>query len=245
MPAQSDARLSDREQDALVSRFQVLFSSEPDRVVRSGVRERCAAIVVPSDLALKYPKDVVLYDYPAMIAPDVVSSTVRKRVFELPESTPEVAPYPHGIAHDGTQRFVSRNHPPADFSATVSEGPEQVYIANVLKHKEPKSADLDRIQYSPPTCGCLAHRQYGKQGQEYLCPRRVLRDRAGPAIRRCALRARNSGNGKLHDNATILSVKTIAEQGIEVLGSAPGRAVHTGLRKRNFPRHRGHPRTPA
>ncbi|KAH8113207.1 Piwi-domain-containing protein [Phellopilus nigrolimitatus] len=144
-PAQADARLSDREQDALVSRFQALSASDPDHVVRPGFGKRGAAIAVRANFfALKYPKDVVLYDYPVVIAPDVVSLTVRKRVFELLESTLEVAPYLHEIAHDWTQRLVSRSRLPADFSATVSEGPERVYTVKVLEPKELRTADLDR-----------------------------------------------------------------------------------------------------
>ncbi|KAH8110017.1 hypothetical protein DFH11DRAFT_1746682 [Phellopilus nigrolimitatus] len=85
-----------------------------------------------------YPKDVVLYDYPVVIAPDVVSAAV-----------------PHEIAHDCTQRLVSRSRLPADFFATVSEGSERVYTVKVLEPKELRAADLDRylqgedVNYNP------------------------------------------------------------------------------------------------
>ncbi|KAH8115128.1 Piwi-domain-containing protein [Phellopilus nigrolimitatus] len=86
-----------------------------------------AAIAVRANFfALKYPKDVVLYDYPVVIAPNVV------------------APYLHEIAHDWTQRLVSRSCLTADFSATVSEGLERVYTVKVLEPKELMAADLDR-----------------------------------------------------------------------------------------------------
>ncbi|KAH8119863.1 Piwi-domain-containing protein [Phellopilus nigrolimitatus] len=105
-----------------------------------------AAIAVRANFfALKYPKDVVLYDYPVVDAPDVVSAAIRKRVFKLLESMPEVAPYLHEIAHDWTQRLVSRSRLPADFSATVLEGSERVYTLKTLEHKELRAADLDRV----------------------------------------------------------------------------------------------------
>ncbi|KAH8109520.1 Piwi-domain-containing protein [Phellopilus nigrolimitatus] len=144
-PAQSDARLTDREQDALVSRFQALSAADPDRVVRPGFGKRGAAIAVRANFfALKYPKDVVLYDYPVVITPEVDSKPLRKRLFELLESTQEVVPYLHEIAHDWSQRLISRSRLPVDFLATVSEGPERVYTISVLEPKVLRSTDLDR-----------------------------------------------------------------------------------------------------
>ncbi|KAH8115536.1 Piwi domain-containing protein [Phellopilus nigrolimitatus] len=53
----------------------------------AGTGNTAAFAVRANFFALKYPKDVALYDYPVVIAPDVVSAAVRKRVFELLEST--------------------------------------------------------------------------------------------------------------------------------------------------------------
>ncbi|KAH8106429.1 Piwi-domain-containing protein [Phellopilus nigrolimitatus] len=107
--------------------------------------KRSAAFAVRANFfALKYPKDVALYDYPVVIAPDVVSAAVRKH-----------ARYLHEIVHDWTQKLASRSRLPADFSVTVSEGPERVYTVKVLEPKELRSADMDRylqgedVNYNP------------------------------------------------------------------------------------------------
>ncbi|KAH8104905.1 hypothetical protein DFH11DRAFT_1550718 [Phellopilus nigrolimitatus] len=149
MPAQAGARLSDSGQGAERTRlsFEALSASDPNHVVRPGFGERRAAIAVRANsFVLKYPKEVVLYDYPVVIAPDVVSAAVRKHVFELLESTPEIALYLHEIAHGWTQRLVSRSRPSllADVSATISEGHERVYTFKVLEPKELRSANLER-----------------------------------------------------------------------------------------------------
>ncbi|KAH8109611.1 hypothetical protein DFH11DRAFT_1548061 [Phellopilus nigrolimitatus] len=75
--AQSDTQLFDREQDTLDPHFHTLSASDPVRVVRTGFGKCGAAIAVHANFfAIKYPQDVVLYDYPAVIAPDVVSTTL-------------------------------------------------------------------------------------------------------------------------------------------------------------------------
>ncbi|KAH8106605.1 hypothetical protein DFH11DRAFT_1830303 [Phellopilus nigrolimitatus] len=144
-PTQSATQLSDREQDALVSCFQVMSASHPDRVVRPGFGKNGAAIAVRKDsFALNDPKDAVLYYYRVVITPDVVSSTVRKRVLEQLESTQEVVPYLREIARDWTLGLVSRSRLPADFFATISEGSEKVYTVRAVGLKELRSADLNR-----------------------------------------------------------------------------------------------------
>ncbi|KAH8109404.1 hypothetical protein DFH11DRAFT_1548366 [Phellopilus nigrolimitatus] len=71
-PAQPDARLSDKEQNALIASFKSLSTSVPDRVVRPGFGKRGAAITLRANFfALKYPKNVVLYDYAIEIKPAV------------------------------------------------------------------------------------------------------------------------------------------------------------------------------
>ncbi|KAH8110432.1 hypothetical protein DFH11DRAFT_1724023 [Phellopilus nigrolimitatus] len=90
-PAQAD-RVSDREQDALISRFHALSASDPDRVLRPGFGKRSAAIAIRANFfALKYSKDIVLYYYVVVIVPDVVSTAVRKRGLKLLEYAPETS----------------------------------------------------------------------------------------------------------------------------------------------------------
>ncbi|KAH8100182.1 hypothetical protein DFH11DRAFT_766581 [Phellopilus nigrolimitatus] len=193
MPAQAGARLSDSGQGAERTRlsFEALSASDPNHVVRPGFGERRAAIAVRANsFVLKYPKEVVLYDYPVVIAPDVVSAAVRKHVFELLESTPEIAPYLHEIAHGWTQRLVSRSRPSllADVSATISEGHERVYTFKVLEPKELRSADLERYLrgedtnynplpiisvFNPITTAHASHTGVPNK-KSYLFPRSVL-----------------------------------------------------------------------
>ncbi|KAH8115534.1 hypothetical protein DFH11DRAFT_1725774 [Phellopilus nigrolimitatus] len=76
--------------------------SDPDRAVRPGFGKRGTPVAVRTNFfALKYPKDLVLYDYPVVIAPDgglySCSGWWRKAL--------------------------------ADFFATVSEAPESVYTS--------------------------------------------------------------------------------------------------------------------
>ena len=121
-PAQPDARLNERELTALVSRFKNLSASVPDRVIRPGFGKRGTAVTLRANFfALKYPKNCVLYDYPVEITPPTEDKEKRlwRRLFDLFESSREVAPYLQGIAHDRVQRLIAKQALPDGFSVSV------------------------------------------------------------------------------------------------------------------------------
>lgn len=121
-PAQPDARLAPRELDALTSKFRQLTTSVPDRVVRPGFGKQGAAITLRANFfALKYPKNLVLYDYAVKFTPEVQTKEKRtlKRLFELLESTSQFAPFLSDIAHDRTQRLISRRRLPTNLAETL------------------------------------------------------------------------------------------------------------------------------
>ncbi|THH04985.1 hypothetical protein EW145_g5129 [Phellinidium pouzarii] len=155
-PAQPASHLSDKELNALVARFKSLSTSVPNRVMRPGFGKRGTAVTLRANFfALKYPKNVVLYDYAIEITPAVKTEEkrLRKRLFDLLDGSQEFAPYLHDIAHDRMQRLISKRVLPADFSVAVpfyeegEAGPRaggKTYIVKVLEPKELKSSDLDR-----------------------------------------------------------------------------------------------------
>lgn len=154
-PARPEDRLSSREQDALVARFRSLSAGGTDNtVVRPGFGKRGAAIMLRANFfALKYPKNVVLYDYAVTIKPSVKDEErrTRKRIFELLESTVEFAPFLHEVAHDRAQRVISRRLLPSPFVIEVPYTEEggstrnnKTYTVEIQEPKELRSADLDR-----------------------------------------------------------------------------------------------------
>lgn len=156
LPSHADVRLSNKEQNALVSRFKTLSTSVADRVVRPGFGKEGTVIALRANFfALNYPKNMVLYDYPIEIEPSVKQGEkrLRKRLFDLFESAQEVAPLLHGLAHDRMQRIISQAPLPQDFSTSVAfyeegeSGPRpggEVYRISVLEPKVLNTADLDR-----------------------------------------------------------------------------------------------------
>lgn len=122
--------------------------------MRPGFGKRGVAITVRANFfALKYPKNIVLYDYAINITPNIKTEEKRerRRLFDLLESTPELAPYLHEIAHDRAQRIISRRLLPSPFVINVpfsEEGRPQrgnkTYAVEICDPKELKSADLDR-----------------------------------------------------------------------------------------------------
>ncbi|KAI5118505.1 hypothetical protein M0805_004005 [Coniferiporia weirii] len=155
-PAQPDNQLSDRELGALVARFKSLTTSVPDRVMRPGFGKRGAPITLRANFfALKYPKNVVLYEYAIEITPSVKAEEkrLRKRLFDLLESSQDLAPYLHDTAHDRMQRLISKRLLPTDFSVSIpfyeagEAGPRpnsKTYTVKLLEPKELRTSDLDR-----------------------------------------------------------------------------------------------------
>ena len=121
--ARLDSRSTDRELDTLMSRFRNLSTSVPDRVVRPGYGKRGSAITLRANFfTLKYPKNCILYDYPIEINPEVktAESRLRRRLFDLFESSQEVAPFLGEIAHDSSQRIIAKRLLPDDFSVSIA-----------------------------------------------------------------------------------------------------------------------------
>lgn len=153
---QPDPRLADKEMNSLISRFKTLSTAVPDRVIRPGFGKQGAVIALRANFfALKYPKDMVLYDYPLKIEPNVKAEEkrLRKRLFDLFEGTPEIAPYLQGIAHDRMQRIIAHRPLPPDFSARIAfyeegqSGPRpgaKEYRLSIEEPKALRTSDLDR-----------------------------------------------------------------------------------------------------
>lgn len=164
-PAALESRFSAKEQDELVARFQRLSPSTPTRVIRPGFGKQGDPIVLRANFfALKYPKNVVLYDYDIKFTPSVKNEErrLRKRILELLESSPEFAPYLHEIAHDRSQRLISRRLLPDDLSVPVNyyeEGRErskQVYTVTFGDPKSLASKELDKLRiYNSLICFTL------------------------------------------------------------------------------------------
>ncbi|EJD00490.1 Piwi-domain-containing protein [Fomitiporia mediterranea MF3/22] len=156
VPVQLDTRLDDRELTALVSQFKRLSTTTPGRVLRPGFGKRGAAITLRANFfALKYPKDCVLYDYPIEVTPPVKKEEkrLRKRLFDLFESSQEVAPHLGYIAHDGMQRLIAKIPLPVAFSVSIAFYEEgrarphpggKTYVIKLGEPKQLRSADLDR-----------------------------------------------------------------------------------------------------
>lgn len=155
-PAQPDARLAPRELDALTSKFRQLTTSVPDRVVRPGFGKQGAAITLRANFfALKYPKNLVLYDYAVKFTPEVQTKEKRtlKRLFELLESTSQFAPFLSDIAHDRTQRLISRRRLPTNLAVSIpfyeegEAGPREggkVFAVEFTGPIEHRCSELDR-----------------------------------------------------------------------------------------------------
>lgn len=155
-PAQPDARLAPRELDALTSRFRQLTTSVPDRVVRPGFGKQGAAITLRANFfALKYPKNLVLYDYAVKFTPEVQTKEKRtlKRLFDLLESTTQFSPFLADIAHDRTQKLISRRRLPANLAINIpfyeegEAGPREggkVFAVEFTGPIEHKCSELDR-----------------------------------------------------------------------------------------------------
>lgn len=156
-PARVDPRINDRDMDALISGFKKLDTK--DRVIRPGFGKRGTNVTLRANFfALNYPKNVVLYDHPLKIEPEVEQKEkrLRARLFELFEQSPVVKPYLDGIAHDKMQRLIAIRPLPKDFSATIDfyeageKGPrpegskKSQYTISTLSPRELKSSDLDK-----------------------------------------------------------------------------------------------------
>ncbi|TDL21938.1 Piwi-domain-containing protein [Rickenella mellea] len=154
-----EPRLSAREQDALISSFNSLTTAE-GRPVRPGFGKLGTAIKVRANFfAVKYPKNTILYDYTVNITPKTDVGRLKKRIFELLEGSVDLAPFLHDIAHDRSQRVVSRRKLPDPFVINVpfyedGEGQPRpgarVYEVEICDPRELNSKDLDRYLAGDP-----------------------------------------------------------------------------------------------
>ncbi|TDL23059.1 Piwi-domain-containing protein [Rickenella mellea] len=156
-----ESRLSASEQDALISGFNALSISD-GRPLRPGFGTRGVETKVRANFfALKYPKNATIYDYTIKVTPNLKTDEkgIRKRIFELLEGSRDLAPYLQHIAHDRTQRIVSRMQLPENFVVKVpyyedgEGGPRpgaKVYEVEVELTAEHSTEDLDRYLAGDP-----------------------------------------------------------------------------------------------
>ena len=153
-PAQIDSRLGDKDMDTLISALKKLSTS--DRIVRPGFGQKGTNVTLRANFfEMSYPKNIILYDHPLVIDPEVksIEKRLRTRLFELFEQNSALRPYLHGIAHDKMKRLIAVRPLPDDLSVTIDyfesgqKGPRQdgkKYTIKIQKPRELKSSELDR-----------------------------------------------------------------------------------------------------
>lgn len=128
-------------QQDLVERFgaQRLDNGVPNKVARPDVGTRGSTVNLRANLfELKFPKDIVMFDYVISISPYVPTTEVdlRRQIVNSFVESRELSPYVQGIAHDGTQRLIAKGEL-RNLSVTVrpENGGEYVVTLNGPKPK--------------------------------------------------------------------------------------------------------------
>lgn len=102
--------------------------------------------------ALRLPKKMQIYDYKVAISPKArLSGPYKARIFELLESSPEIAPHMGYIAHDRSERLVSARELPQPLELSLSyyeegeNGPRdgaQVYTITIELGSQLNTSDI-------------------------------------------------------------------------------------------------------
>ncbi len=156
-PSTVDARLaSDADLTALTNGFRNLSATSTPRVLRPGFGRAGTKISLRANFfAVKYPKNLVLYDYPITIRPEVATTErrTRKRIMQLLEQSREWTPYVDSTANDGAQRIITKKRfPDEPFAITITyiedgeTGPRpgaQVYSIELEEPNVLRTSDLD------------------------------------------------------------------------------------------------------
>lgn len=125
----------------LVSRFQAQ-NLGTNKTTRPGVGTRGNPVNLRANLfEIRFPKDIVLYDYVISIQPYVpAEEELRRRIVDMFIESKELAPYAQGIAHDGTLRLIAKGQL-RNVSVTVRpETGGKTYVVT-LNGPTPKSTD--------------------------------------------------------------------------------------------------------
>ena len=150
-----DARLSTDAQDSLIRNIKGL-TLQGNRVFRPGWGTLGGEIKVRANFfALKYQPHSVLYEYTVKFEPNLESSAMRKRLFELLEQEQVLSRFMTDIVHDGTQRIISCALLPLELPLLIQiayydsheDGPRSrapVITVSLEPPKELRTDDLDK-----------------------------------------------------------------------------------------------------
>ena len=158
-PATVDARISEKDQTALVESLQKLSVAGGEtstRVLRPGFGKAGNVIALRANFfAVKCPKDLILYEYPISISPEVktIEKRTRRRILQLLELTEDWTPYAGLTANDGAQRIITRTRfEQQPFVVSVAyyeenqvgpKGDAKIYTIELDKPIVLKSSDLN------------------------------------------------------------------------------------------------------
>ncbi|KAF7986868.1 hypothetical protein HWV62_12604 [Athelia sp. TMB] len=117
-PAQIDARLADPGLNRLVASFKDL-AVKNDKVLRPGFGTLGKAITLRANFfAVRVPKGPI-YEYRVAMNPKADVKNIRARLFDLLENSAQCAPHMGYIAHDRSERLVSKKELPQPLDITI------------------------------------------------------------------------------------------------------------------------------